>query len=113
MRRLWVTLAAAFIALVLGSTISSNPFTAQAAEAAASGSLIAAIVADAQARGDLEKDRTTRAWLSEIEGFYRVAGTKPLWVNRMDFQTMVWRSPMKSRRPICMAWTNPSLCCLT
>lgn len=85
MRRLWVTLAAAFIALVSGSTISSNPFTAQAAEAAASGSLIAAIVADAQARGDLEKDRTTRAWLSEIEGFYRVAGTKPLWVTPDGF----------------------------
>jgi L,D-transpeptidase YcbB len=37
------------------------------------------------ARASVEKDPVMRNWLSEIEGYYRVAGSQPLWVNEDGF----------------------------
>ena len=47
--------------------------------------LVSAIVAELATRRGDEKDPAMRNWISEIEGYYRVLGTKPLWVSDNGF----------------------------
>ena len=81
MRRFCFAVAIIMVAAILGLLPFVSVPGAHATEAAPDRSLITAIAAEARSRTDVEKDRMVRAWLSEIEGFYRVADAKPMWVD--------------------------------
>ncbi len=86
MRHLGAYAALTLAVFSAGSFVSVPDAKATQSPATESGSpLTLAIVEEANARGSLEKDRTLQAWLSEIEGFYRSPGAKPLWVDDRGF----------------------------
>jgi L,D-transpeptidase YcbB len=79
---------AALAVAVFGAVSIVSVLDARAAQSAgpvAASPLTLAIVSQAGAQGALEKDKTVKAWLSEIEGYYRVAGTQPLWVDDIGY----------------------------
>ena len=85
MRFTWGARVFAVTTAVLGALSGPSIPAAQAAQPGTTDPLIPAIAAVARNRADVEKNPTTRAWLSEIEGYYRIPGSKPLWVTGDGF----------------------------
>jgi len=80
MRRLAMFAAAAWAACAAGLFAPAAATAVELPKAAVVDTLMPAVIAEAGSRRDIETDSQMRHWISEIEGYYRVVGTKPLWV---------------------------------
>ncbi len=85
MRRISAAVAVALlstsVAISSATMISGAAFAETAERAAVRNPVITSVIAAVEARLAVEKNDGARNWLSEMEGFYRAPGAKPLWVN--------------------------------
>lgn len=81
MRSIVSVAAALFVALVPMESATSKTAIDEPQSAASQHPLIPAIVAELNARGQAATDPTEIDWISELTGFYAIAGTVPLWVS--------------------------------